>query len=365
MQSRSATSSAPPPVPLACTECRNRHMKCDAKTPVCSRCKSESRQCQYIQSRRGYRGPRKRRALSGLDDGSESQTTWESESREINTISFQPSDSAATWQSACKHSAMTITKPQAPQLLPLETTTPFSEDVFDHTIFQPTIDGFEWPLIGPISDDQSVNGCRILNSSQDPKFSSSSVNDIEDINFRNGLNLYYLHFHDSHPILLPRKLLLKPLFEQYPSYLKKIMQYIGFHYESKTSADLYQTTIDQEISNDNSKSGYLVQALLLYAITLHARDKQKRAKQTMDNAVEMAIDLGMHLEQFATENGCGSRHLEECWRKTWWELYIVDGMLNLHMQLPFRPWNIEMSVLLPKDECLDSDAIVRNRQVLP
>lgn len=358
LQSRSVTASAPPPVALACIECRNRHMKCDAKAPTCSRCESEDRQCQYVQSRRGYRGPRKRRALSGFDDVSENQTAWENDTREINAISLHQLDGTATGQAACKYSTMAVAKPQAPQLLPLEIATPFSEDFYDHNIFQPPTDDFVWPLTGPTSDNRLSGEYRVLNPSKDQTYSySASVKDVEAIDFRNALHLYYLHFHDSHPILLPRKFLFKPLFEQYPSYLKKTMHLVGSHYESKSSANT--SVIDQELSNESSKSGYVVQTFLLYAIVLHARDEQKRARQMIDTAIEMAVDIGMHLEQFAVKNGNGSMHLEECWRKTWWELYIVDGMLNLHMQLPFRPWNIEMSVLLPVDERSDSDAIVR------
>jgi Fungal Zn(2)-Cys(6) binuclear cluster domain len=46
----------PPPVPLACTECRSRHLKCDAKSPSCTRCSTDARECCYIKSRRGWKG---------------------------------------------------------------------------------------------------------------------------------------------------------------------------------------------------------------------------------------------------------------------------------------------------------------------
>lgn len=54
-------------IPLACTTCRSRHLKCDGKSP-CSRCKVDNVECQYVKSRRGYKGPR--RAMTGsTDDG--------------------------------------------------------------------------------------------------------------------------------------------------------------------------------------------------------------------------------------------------------------------------------------------------------
>ena len=47
------------PVKLACTECRLRHLKCDARSPSCKRCVQEGLDCCYIKSRRGYKGHRK------------------------------------------------------------------------------------------------------------------------------------------------------------------------------------------------------------------------------------------------------------------------------------------------------------------
>ena len=358
MQIGNPSASAPPPVALACIECRSRHIKCDAKTPTCSRCKSEERQCQYVQSRRGYRGPRKRRAVSGLDDVPEKQLVWENNTREINAMSFEQFNSASIDQPACKGSAPSNAKSLAPQLLPLESTTPFSEAVYDHDIFLNPADDFAWPLTFP-SHDQTAGTCKLIDSIENELlFPSNNDSGIEAYAYKNLLNLYYQHFHESHPILLPKRFLFKYLFEQYPSHLKQMMQFIGSHYDSNVSADDRQLKLDLEISIESSKSGYLVQTLLLYAIILHARDEQERAKQKIDAAIEMAIDLGMHLERFAAENGCGSRYLEECWRKTWWELYIVDGLLKLHTQRPFRPWNIELGVLLPVDERPSSDAIV-------
>jgi hypothetical protein len=48
------------PSPLACTECRRHHIKCDAQRPSCSRCLDAHLDCSYVPSRRG--GRRKGRA---------------------------------------------------------------------------------------------------------------------------------------------------------------------------------------------------------------------------------------------------------------------------------------------------------------
>jgi len=44
---------------LACTYCRYKHLKCDAKSPTCSRCRLDKRDCQYLQSKRGHKRPTK------------------------------------------------------------------------------------------------------------------------------------------------------------------------------------------------------------------------------------------------------------------------------------------------------------------
>lgn len=37
----------------ACIGCRSKHIKCDSKEPVCSRCELDKRECVYLKSRRG------------------------------------------------------------------------------------------------------------------------------------------------------------------------------------------------------------------------------------------------------------------------------------------------------------------------
>ena len=50
MQTQSLSPSQPavrqfPRVTLACVQCRERHIKCDAQLPFCSRCQTEGKQC--------------------------------------------------------------------------------------------------------------------------------------------------------------------------------------------------------------------------------------------------------------------------------------------------------------------------------
>jgi hypothetical protein len=60
-----------------------------------------------------------------------------------------------------------------------------------------------------------------------------------------------------------------------------------------------------------------VQALLLYSIAVYWSNEIERALELLDNAICNALDLGMHLCEFAILNGNGDPVLEECWRRTW------------------------------------------------
>lgn len=69
---RIARFVGPPPVALACTECRSRHLKCDAGTPACGRCITDKRECSYVKSRRGWKGTRRKKvqtATAGAGEG--------------------------------------------------------------------------------------------------------------------------------------------------------------------------------------------------------------------------------------------------------------------------------------------------------
>src|SRR3954463_13947808 len=37
---------------LSCAQCRYKHLRCDGRKPICSRCETETKQCIYPPSRR-------------------------------------------------------------------------------------------------------------------------------------------------------------------------------------------------------------------------------------------------------------------------------------------------------------------------
>lgn len=350
-------NSAAPPVPVACTECRTRHLRCDAKMPVCDRCQREERHCQYVLSRRGYKGPRKRPRVesvtNSVTDCHPNGRTDGSSIEQITAAMMEDPTNADTLTSA--------TKLQMPQLLTPSVTTP-SEGMIGQGYYMQALSEMTLPL--SCFDAQTVIGKiprpnGLVNNSPDNRSQSLAlVDDPKKVAFEHSLGVYYQYFHDGHPVLLPKKFLFNTLFEQYPSYLKRVMQFIGSHYEFSISTETVCATIGHELSNDTARDGYMVQALLLYAIALHARDEQTRARQVLSSAIEIALELGMHQEGFAVHNSHGSQHLAESWRRTVWELYVVDGMLSFHMHERHRLFNEDIEALLPCDEIIESDIVV-------
>lgn len=96
---------------------------------------------------------------------------------------------------------------------------------------------------------------------------------------------------------------------------------------------------------------FRVQAMLVLAIGLDGYTFQEKALQLLMDAQDLAIKLGMNNRDFSFQNGDESNILEESLRRTWWELYIVDGMIaGVHQKSSFRLYEVEASVGLPCEE---------------
>jgi hypothetical protein len=65
----------------------------------------------------------------------------------------------------------------------------------------------------------------------------------------------------------------------------------------------------------------------------------------------MALEIKMNSKEFATENGEGNPVLEECWRRTWWGLFVVDGTFaGIRHQASFTCWTVVTNTDLPCEE---------------
>ncbi|KAF3479920.1 putative C6 transcription factor [Arthroderma uncinatum] len=289
-------------VSLACVQCRSRHLKCDAKAPRCSRCQTDGKQCTYLKSRRGGRR------------------------RPTSSPSPVPAD------------------------LPLSGLPPdcVSLPVPDENVFNDAYCGVprSIPMVTPTraTTIASSNG-------SSPTHSEVQSDDL--------LNMYYRYFHISHPCVLPRWSFQIRL-AQDPVTLRPLlltMQYIGALFTPSVNSGPLEAEVQKAFADFRAGSGeptgYHVQAFLLYSIAVYWCNEIERGLKILDETIRMALDMEMHLESFAQRHGENNRLLEESWRRTWWQLYVVDGHVagSTHT-FPFRTSHIQPTATLPCEEDL-------------
>ncbi|KAK3073731.1 hypothetical protein LTR53_004428 [Teratosphaeriaceae sp. CCFEE 6253] len=96
-----------------------------------------------------------------------------------------------------------------------------------------------------------------------------------------------------------------------------------------------------------------VQALVLYAIVLHARHQLHEADLCIARAAKIALKLGLNLPHFARNNAGGDPIIEESLRRTWWELYTVDTCIAaLHRRVAYETKTVKAFAFLPCSQLL-------------
>ena len=172
-------------------------------------------------------------------------------------------------------------------------------------------------------------------------------------NSRDGLiAAYFIYFHPSHPFLLPYEQTLA-LFQRSPlRHLELAVQYIASFYVPCASRTEHRDTLRRHVLQDNSvKDGTFVQALLLLAIGLHVENDDEDSASVLGSAVALALDLGMNYRDFAHMHGEGNSLFEESWRRSWWELFIIDGMMGgVNQKYTLQLMAVSTNVSLPCEE---------------
>lgn len=277
-------------ISLACIPCRTRHVKCNAGTPSCSRCQSASRPCSYAKSKRGAQ------------------------------------------RSTVPRKQVTANSDWSPGL-----------DVFDHPQYQ--------------SSDNMV--ATSFSSGATPETSTtlgshSSFHDGGAYSSTQLLDMYYASFHDAHPILLPRGYLLSRLQTNPESlqHLTPVMEFIGSLYLpdilSEPLREIASVTLE---AGKFPMTGFSVQALLLFALSMHCCNDFEEARVILDRAITLALEIKLHSRSFARENGEGNAVLEDSWRRTWWLLFIIDGIFSgIRHDKSFKLLTISTDVDLPCEE---------------
>lgn len=278
---------------LACLPCRSRHIKCDGNKPSCSRCIEAAKQCDYTRSRRG-----------GLDR--EALAERRIRLAAANSISDQ---------------------------------TPAS--IQENQI--------------SINEDVSNTYSSGLLDADDEAFITPPLSHIADIEDDGLVDSYYDNFHNFHPFLLPRRHMVKlyrdPNRQSSLAPLIASMRFVGHIYSSQKWDMELKNHLEACFHETSPTDPVMIQSRLLYSIALFWYDYKTEAASQIEAATQLAIDLGMFSRQFATEHGAGDPVLEECWRRTWWMLYIVEafyaGTLGTKT---FKAVNLEATVDLPCEE---------------
>jgi hypothetical protein len=165
-------------------------------------------------------------------------------------------------------------------------------------------------------------------------------------------NAFYAYFFPSHPFLLPRNQMLELLHTTELGHLELAIQYIGSFYVTAAPTRAYQEALQQYLMRNNPpKDGTLVQAMLLLAVGLHISDQEDESTTVMYSALELALDLGMNQRSYVTSNGRNNSLFEESWRRTWWELFVIDGLFSgVNAKYKMQLQKVDTNMPLPCEE---------------
>jgi hypothetical protein len=167
---------------------------------------------------------------------------------------------------------------------------------------------------------------------------------------------FYHFFHASHPFVLPKDYFVRMVKEGTTPNINVVMaamRYIGSLYVDAGPARA--TYLDEALrlcyQPGTAKDGFLIQALLLVIIGLDGSCNQAKARELLADCERYAIEIDLNKREFATLHGRGNPVLEESWRRTWWDLYVCDGMVaGVHRITKFLLFDIQADVGLPCEE---------------
>ena len=170
------------------------------------------------------------------------------------------------------------------------------------------------------------------------------------------IRAFYRYFHAAHPFVLPEDFLLR--FDSQGSSIRvllPIMRWIGSSYlytdRPSARANLLDDAYRLIYNPTTPRDAFLVQAMMLLVIGLDGAGQYNKGKGLLMDAKELALEIGLNTRAFALLYSQGLPALEESWRRTWWELYILDGMFaGVHRVTEFTLFDQPADVALPCEE---------------
>lgn len=167
------------------------------------------------------------------------------------------------------------------------------------------------------------------------------------------LDSFYHHFHASHPFVLPKDYLLRIAKEGGIEPLLAAIRWAGslFIDVGQSRSSLFDEAYRLIHNPQAHRDGFLIQAMMVIIVALDGSCQQEKAAEILGSVETLAIQIGLNTRQFATLNGRSIPVLEESWRRTWWDLFIIDGMIaGVHRATNFLLFDIPADVALPCEE---------------
>lgn len=172
--------------------------------------------------------------------------------------------------------------------------------------------------------------------------------------FERCISSYYCNFHASHPLVLPQASLRPLAKEEAPQPLLAVMRWVGSIYiasdpEQRPLLDVAKAAVNE--AEAKSANAFTVQAMVVLMVALDGAGYRQQAIDLLGRAKRMLLSLGMNYNQFLIESETRSSCLDESWRRTWWELYVLDAMFaGAHRATNFTLFDVPTDVGLPCEE---------------
>ena len=175
---------------------------------------------------------------------------------------------------------------------------------------------------------------------------------LEDRSFIHPLyaSIFYSSFWPSHPFLPSSRDIEDYLKGSEGTSLIHAINYIGSLYACAENNQRQRMSFPQEI-HKCPQNVFAVQSLILLAVSSHMSNNPTQAQDFLHTAIDIALAIGLHKYDFDTSQGKESQVVAESWRRTWWELYILDIMFaGLNQTCNMWLKGVESHVLLPCEE---------------
>jgi hypothetical protein len=167
------------------------------------------------------------------------------------------------------------------------------------------------------------------------------------------IDSFYHYFFAGHPSVLPKEQLLRMAKETNLDHLLAAMRWAGSLYieVGPSRATFFEEAMRLVYDPDVAKDGFLVQAMVILLVGLDGSSQQDKAREILSDVERIAVEVGLYQRTYATNYGRGNPVLEESWRRTWWDLFVVDGMVaGVHRATNFLLFDIVADVMLPCEE---------------